>query len=397
MKRTLFGGTFIFLFTTLAWSPPALARPEYAVRYNIVQCTACHLSPVGGGPRNVYGKLFGAHGFKINPFLTQDYVSADFRALYYLPERHTDSKGGMGVMSASLGGHAALDEQKRVQLTIEHNIGGFSAASGEFRDTYALFRLADDDGKAHFFESLLVGRFRAPFGIITDEHRTYTRIQTATEWYTFETGILLSGTPSLNTHYDFALVSGENSTGDSLQQGQSERFGAVVNGRHIWGPVMFGASGSYHDHKPAGDSTQAASVYAVISVARLTAEKYPVSIRLEHTRARNWGARLVQGFAGDPAYPGSLGSAISQGYLVWVDYDFSQTLTLSYKYDRLMADQTYPADNYERHGFGLRWVPAPNTQVYLRSEFARATHPSERGSTAIGGQNANFAILQLSL
>jgi len=397
MKWMRFGGTFAVLVTSLAYSPHAWPRPEYAVRYNIVQCTACHISPVGGGPRNTNGKLFGARGLKINPFLTQDYVSADFRALYYRPQRQTDSNGGMGVMSASVAGHVALDEKKRVRLTLDHNLGGFSARGAQYRDTYALFRFVDDDGKPHFFESLLVGRFRAPFGIITDEHRTYTRVQTATEWYTFETGLLLSGTPSQNTHYDIGVVSGENSSGDALAQGQSERFGAIVNGRHMLGPVLMGISGSYHDHKPAAQSTQAASVYAVISIARISHEKYPFSLRLEHTRAKNWGARLQQGFTGDPNYGSSLGSAISQGYLAWVDYDFSQRLTFTYKYDRLMPDQTYPADYYERHGIGLRWVAAPNTLVYWRSEFARATHPSEHGSTAIGAQNANFAILQLSL
>src|SRR5882672_1001588 len=81
---------------------------QYAARYNINSCTACHISPTGGGPRNVDGKLFGAHNYQANPLLIQPFVSGDFRALYYYPQRPGESKGGMGVMSGSIAGHVHL-------------------------------------------------------------------------------------------------------------------------------------------------------------------------------------------------------------------------------------------------------------------------------------------------
>src|SRR5665213_3386586 len=172
--------TWIFFAIIFFSGLNAAAYPEYSARYNINSCTACHISPVGGGPRTINGKLFGARGYAINKALMQDFVSADFRALFYYPERANETKSGMGIMSGSVAGHVALDEEQKIHLVIEQNIAGFQQAN--MRDTYALYKFSPD-GKPAWFESLMVGRFREPFGIVTDEHRTYTRQATGTEWY----------------------------------------------------------------------------------------------------------------------------------------------------------------------------------------------------------------------
>lgn len=374
----------------------ALAYPEYAVRFNNIRCTACHVSPVGGGPRNTYGKLFGAHGYKINPVLAQDYVSADFRALYYLPQRSSDSRDGMGVMSGSVAGNVALDEEQRIRLVLEHNVGGFAA--GPYRDSYALFHFNNpNDGKNHWADSLMVGRFRTPFGIVTDEHRTYTRVQSATEWYTMETGFLFSGTPSDSIHYDLALINGENQTGQTLNKGASARWGSVANLRYMPGPIMLGASFSYYDREPSSSSRQAASFYTLISIGRWTNDVIPVAVALEHVRAKNWGSHLGQGFAKDSTYVSSVSSAQSEGWLASLEYRLNPRFVLIYKYDLLLADQNFPADFYSRHGLGFKWYVGPNVMIQTRTEFARATHPSEKGSTGVGGQSATYGLLQLSL
>ncbi len=386
---------FTVLTLLSLWPLFASAYPEYAVRLNVMKCTACHISPVGGGPRTVYGKLYGAHGYKINPVLAQDYVSADFRALYYLPDRAKASRDGMGIMSASVAGHAPLDADKRIHLVIEHNFGGFAAAP--YRDTYALFNLGPEGAKPRWADSVLIGRFRVPFGLITDEHRTYVRVQSATEWYTFETGALLSGTPTDKLHYDVAVVNGENQTGQTLNKGAANRWGTVLNVRYMPGPVMLGTSFSYHDHEPARESRQAASLYALLSVGRWTNDRIPAEFRFEHVTAKNWGANLGQGFAKDPAYVTSLKTSRSEGWLMSMNYRLSERFSLIYKYDLLTPDKKFASDFYQRHGFGFWWSVGPNVVVQARTELAQATHPSEAGSTGEAGQNASFLILQLSL
>jgi hypothetical protein len=372
----------------------AQAYPQYSVRYNVMSCRTCHLSPVGGGPRTVYGKLFGAHGYKTGKWQEQDYVSADLRVLFYYPQKPTESKSGMGIMSGSVAGHAPLDDDGRIQFVIEHNIAGFAAAP--LRDTYALFRLNVDD-KPNWFRTLLAGRFRAPFGIVTDEHRTYTRVQTATEWYTFETGLLLSGdSPGEFWHYDLALVNGENSGGQSLDQGVAPLWGTVLNVRWMPGAVMVGASGAYHEHSPARDSRSAASLYAILSVARWTDNRWPLTLEFEAAQAWGWGSNLGHGFANDPAYVSAVDRSVSRGGLAVVEWALSQRFVILYKLDYLIPDREFPADYYVRHGLGVRWWIGPNTIIQARTEVARAAPPSEAGSTQPAAQNATYALLQLA-
>ncbi len=384
---------FILSLSLIAILPAKLnASPQYAARYAINSCTACHLSPAGGGPRNLNGKLFGAGGFEMNHALAQDYISADFRALYYYPQEASSSKGGMGVMSASVAGHVFLDSAKRIHLVIEHNIAGFAMAP--YRDTYALLRLSEKVTPS-VFDTLIIGRFRVPFGIATDEHRTYVRFQNQTRWFDFETGAMLSGNPSYQWHYDLAVVNGEKSAGQSLNSGQALRWGTVANIRWMPGAVIFGLSGSIHDHEKADETRKSASVYSILSIGRWTQDRIPLTLQIEHARAWHWNSILTQGFVSDPAYGTAVMRSESRGWLVWLEWEFSRRLALIYKYDWLAPDRDFPADFYARHGVGWRWRIGPNALIQGRFEIAKATHPSEVRGEAIGRQSAVFGFLQL--
>ena len=389
----------IFLFFGLPFlfvgGGRAFAYPQYAVRHNVQSCTACHFSPVGGGPRNLNGKLYGAGPYRLNPFLKQDYVGADFRALYYYPQRPTDAKGGAGIMVASVWGHAAVDEAERIHLVLEHNIGGFSQAP--YRDTYVLFNLYPNNSGSHAFDTLLIGRFRAPFGIMTDEHRTYTRIQTATEFFTFETGALLSGNPGERWHYDVGLSNGDKNNGGGLTSGNAERYGGLINVRYMPGAVLVGASGEWFDRDPRRTSRQAGSLYSILSIGRMTNERIPLSIRIEHARAQNWNDHLGRGFLNDPAYVTSIKTSQSHGWLAFLEYDISAKLKAIYKYDRLTPDRDYPTDTTDRHGFGLEYQIGPNVWIRARTEFARSNIPAEKGSIAEDGQDATWTFLHLEI
>jgi hypothetical protein len=390
-------GLLLILLVSLIeiFSMRASARPEYALRYNIISCTACHYSPTGGGPKNIYGKLYGAHGFSLNPSLVQDYVSADFRVIDYYPEHVSESNDGAGVMSGSVAGHLALDSAQKIHLVVEDNIAGFTKAP--LRDTYALFRFAPADGQPHAFESLLVGRFRPPFGIITDEHRTYTRIQTATEWYTFETGAMLSGSPTSRLHYDFALVNGTKNAGQTFAPAEAEQTGAVANARYIFGATELGASTQYHTSTPMVSARSATSIYSIVSLDRATWGRIPASIYLEFVDAHNWDTNLGNGFANNMNYVTALGNSESQGWLAMLNYDLTRTFSLIYKFDMLTPDRDYPADYYLRHGFGFRYFVGPGVSLQMRTEWATATPPTEANSTKEGGQDATFGILQMEL
>jgi len=379
------------LLIVLLFAASAQAYPEYAVRYNNNSCTACHLSPVGGGPRTVDGKLFGAHGYALNKWLAQDYVSADFRALFYAPERPAASKSGIGIMSGSVAGHVTLDSAQRFHLVIEQNLAGFAQAAP--RDTYALYRF-NQEGKPAWFETLLIGRFREPFGIVTDEHRTYTRIQSGTEYYSEEAGALLSGEATgAHVHYDLAYVDGENTGGTSLAQNGAGQWGSVVNLRWMPGAAFIGTSYSYHRHDPREDSRHALSFYSVVSIARMTEDRVPLTIEVEHVRTWNWGGNLSRGFVNDQGYAASLSHTQADGWYALLRWDFSQRFALLYKFDWLTPDRSFPADYYQRYGLGIRYWLGPGVELQVRGELARATPTSEKDSHSIGAENASFALL----
>ena len=385
----------LVFFVTLFTAARVYARPEYAVRNNVVTCTACHLSETGGGSRNINGKLYGAHGYEINPLLLQEYVSADVRMLYYYPENATASKGGAGVMTGIVGGHAALDADQRVHVVLEHNVAGFAAAPN--RDVYGQYRFHEAPVTS-WLEAAQVGRMRVPFGIVTDEHRTYTRLLTATTFFDYETGGMLSGTPSDRVHYDVALVSGEKNPGTAPVTGGATRFGTVANVRYMPGPFVIGASGQYHDHKKHRESREAISLYSIVSLGRWTDNRVNTNLSLEFVRAWKWDSQLMsQGFAANPDYVASLATATANAWLLSVDHWISPRFAVLYKYDRLTPDRAYPSDYYERHGIGFKWYVAPNTLVMVRTEKARATHPSETPVRSTGAQDASFATLQFSL
>ncbi len=391
MTHVFNGGSFLLILIVLHLTPLIEARPEQAVLLNNIRCTSCHYSPVGGGPKNKNGKLFQNRLFQANPLLVQDYFSADVRALYYQPETPSDSKGGMGLMSGSMAGHVALDRAETIRLVVEHNFAGFAAAP--YRDTYLLVNFAKlkDDS---WFETLLVGRFRLPFGIVNDEHRTYTQIISNTQWFTFQNGLMLSGTPSSKIHYDFGLVNGINSTGQSLGQGQAEQFGGFFNIRYM--PTFFwiGFSGRYHE--TAGTQTsQAWSLYTVASINRLTNNKIPLSVNFEWTQSQGFNSILSQGYVSDPQFARASLLSKAEGLLAQLEYWLTPKLSLIYKYDWLIPDRKFPDDLYERHGMGIRWMIAVSIGLQLRSEMARATHPSEMTKQGTLAQDAHFAILEV--
>lgn len=382
----------LFLFITLIFILcKSEARPEYALVYNNNRCTSCHYNPSGGGPRNMNGKLFQNRWFSANSFLNQDYVSTDIRSIFYRPEKSTTSRGGQAIMSGSVALHAALDQEESVHLVLEHNVAGFNTAS--FRDTYVLFNLAAPKDNS-WFESLLVGRFRLPFGITTDEHRTYTRLASDSQWFSMQSGFMLSGTPSPTLHYDLGATNGLNNAGQTFAKGQSDSFGGFVNIRYMPSFFATGASARYHKATNAPNA-QATSLYAMLSAERLLQKNIPVIFNIEWTQALGFNYLLNNGYVSDPNYASSLVASRSQGWLFRTEYWVHPKVTLIYQYDRLQPDRHFSDDVYVRNGIGLRWAIAAFTQFQIRSEWAKATHPSESSKQGLLSQNAQFAILEV--
>ena len=68
MNIRMMGAAFAALafggLLTLAAPKPAEALPAYAAATGKA-CSACHVNPAGGGPRNAFGDAFAANGHKL--------------------------------------------------------------------------------------------------------------------------------------------------------------------------------------------------------------------------------------------------------------------------------------------------------------------------------------------
>lgn len=393
---------FLLFAVLLMVHSPCWARPEYAVRYNINRCTTCHTSPAGGGPRTVMGKNIGAFGYRPNQWNQFDKAGADIKMIYLRPRDARNARGGMGVMNGSAWINLKLNEDenpeaKEFRIVAEQNIGGFNAGP---RSWYARWQLSPSDATSWLPQYILVGRFLPAFGIMTDEHQTYVRLQTGTPWNTgIDTGFLLSANPSQEIHYDLAIMNGRKSSGQGISQALADQWGSIFNLRWLlpkW-PVMIGISASQYPATALSAVAHAQTVYSVISLARWTDNRLPLSLSFEFARAKNWNPSFTPAFVSENAFAEIVASANSEGRYFLADYEVKPYLSAQYKYDELILNRTYPADAYRRHGIGFKYRLENNAWILLRLEKALPGQPAEKKGTKYGAQDMAWAVLSVSI
>lgn len=391
------------IFNVIA-SSTSYSRPEYAIHHGINRCTICHISPSGGSERNLNGKYYGSRNFSPSPYSRQDLVSLDFRALYFAPENRPETNGGLAWMAGIVSLNLPLsqeDDKKEKRLVFGHNIGGFSAAQP--RNLYLRWKNYGEN-EYHFYpQYVLFGRFHAPFGLLTDEHRTYTRILTRNTWNDFEMGVLASGDISPEVHYDAALVNGEKTSGTSLGKDRALIWGQIINFRlqPFQGPILIGMSGSYHRRIKKEESPYAATIYGVLSLTRWSNGKINGSLSMEYTQAHFWNSENV-GIAGllqDPngVYLNTVSKSESSALLLQTTWDLNLQWSFLYRYEQLRLDRHFPADTFDRHGLGFRHFFDSNMILNTRIEFANARQPTQHSSSGKASIDGGWIVLQIGI
>lgn len=385
------------------------AKLEYALKIQANRCTTCHSSPVGGGHRSLTGKAFGPKSAPLQSFSEQDIFGFDLRSIAYTPvsTKNDKDRSGLGVMAAIPSvsiPFSATEEGKEWRLVYSHNLGGFQAKAN-IRDAYLRVKFHDDYRLLPQFIS--IGRFNPPFGIITDEHRTYVRQQTKTSWDDFEMGILFSGDWSHSLHYDIALVNtgGGRGFGEELIY----KWGAIANIRYMssWGWVA-GSSAfarqclSFKDFEfDKENCSSAVSLYQALSLDSLTNDWFPGVLLAEVVAGHNTNSYLQgNSFVSSPESLNSvLKDKISVGSLVQLNYNFLPDWTFIVKYDYLTLDWEYRKDAYYRVGFGLRHFFNNQTSLQARYEKAIATPDEEENpqTQALASQDTLWFLLQIKL
>ena len=391
---------FCLILYSFLFTQSALARPEYAAK-NQMSCTSCHASPWGGGPRNLYGKIYGARSLGAPITNSSDVYYADFRTLLFLPKKPVTSSNGLVIMEAAPSANVPIAENEdgsgmRVVATYD-----FSPLGAGVREAYIHWKFGPDEDR--LVSHLLVGRFNSPFGLLTDEHRTYAQALTNSTLNNYNAGIAISGEPVQTLHYDLALVN--NLSGNGSFNNQDFIWGNVFNLR--WSPAFFpgfiGASQNFQ-HSINQAEPFAFSGYAALSMDRITHNVVKGSLMGEVVTSKNWIDPLNNPSLNSPAffvptvdsaYQTATAASHSLAYYFQAKYDLNTRWSFFYKYDYLLFDQAFQGDGFARHGLGFEVFINSNVIFNARVEKAVVGRPEISGTNTLAAEDDLIAMLRL--
>lgn len=370
-----------------------------------MNCVNCHATPWGGGPRTVYGKIFGSHGHKASPFSKNDLYYGDARFLAFYPTHSTQSQSGVTQMQASASANVPViqgESGSEVRGVFTFNMAQLGGAYP--RDAFIRWQLPTDSGANPF--QLVFGRFYVPFGLLTDEHRTYTRIQTNMTYNNYDVGGAVAGNLGNDLHFDLAVVN-DFTTGGGFSN-HDLTAGVVLNIR--WNPsslpFLIGASGT-NSRTLLQPQPYASSLYGVLSLDRLTGFRASGSLSAERVDAQNWNNPLFNtglvtpGLSAffipttDTNYLAQVTYTASRGYYLLAKYNLNTTWTLLYKFDYLLLDTAHPEDAFTRHGFGFESYFNSNMILGARYEFANIGRVGVPSGSILAGINDFILTLRL--
>ena len=395
----------LFVTVITALSTTLWARPEYALKQKM-ECNLCHTTPWGGGPRTVFGKIYGSRNQGMAFTSKSDLYYGDLRALYFLPTKSpSNSANGLILMQASASANVPIikkNEQNKwgVRGLFTQDFGTLSPGP---REMVAIFETPSTGGL--WPTHLTFGRFYAPFGLLTDEHRTYTRMQTLTTLRDFEIGATVSGNPTSSIHYDLSLTNGFQSGGAFTVNDLT--YATIANLR--WNPTslpfFLGSSFSYHATNKNGANPYAVSGYSGLNFYQLTDNLIKASLLGEVVLARHWNQtslnHWVNSFFVPPSQPGyaaAVADSPSLGVYSEFKYDLFENFTLSYKFDSLAFNTDFLSDSFLKHSYGVRYQPLSNVILLARHEIGVPLRPGfEAESSSRASQNIVWMMLRLWL
>lgn len=382
-------------------SQTAHARPEYAVQLGMVNCTACHVSPTGGGHRNVNGKLFGTRNLETGETTKTDLYYADLRAMAYYPTGSSTIKNGLAMMEAipSVNIPVIRSNESTLRAVMGYSLGVSAVGA---RDIYLQWQLGQD-AENRFLKYFKMGRFVAPFGLLTDEHRTYTRIQSKTSINDYEMGFSASGDPLDSVHYDLALTQGFQSGGMLISGDMTYALTGNIRWEPFRLPFFVGTSLAGHRASKIKDLPYAWSVYEALSIDRLTGNRVSGSLLAEVSMARGWNDATrnpilnAHFLASDPAFAAAIADSTSLGFYVLANWDIHPRWRLFYKFDEIALDRRYLGDAFIRHGAGVRIVLNGYTHVQVRYEATQVGRAAIKPNSVLGAVNDVMATLHFWL
>lgn len=233
----------------MCFALPTIAEPYLAFKNNM-QCSACHVNPVGGGARNTYGAYYGTHVLPQTPGSLTNFdggslgetvrVGANFRANYY----QSDSDEGQDSRTfETQSGQIYLifqPKDSRFSLYIDEQIAPGGALN---REAFIMTKLGDTS-------YLKVGKLMLPYGIRLEDDTAFIRQATGFNFDTSDTGI------EWDVQWQKTFLSVALTNGSSGLANDDKKMSLLTRAEYLGNNWRIGVSGVYNDAE-LGARTQA--------------------------------------------------------------------------------------------------------------------------------------------
>jgi hypothetical protein len=351
-------GLFAVFSISLLGSSKAYAYPEM-VRYNYVNCTACHVSPTGGGTLTAYGRqtsrdvlsTWGEEGEERPAYFinSPEWLSlgGDYRSAYSYENTPSLEMGQLSFMQLDV--EAAVQYK---QFTFDASLGYQDPSQPNLWHDYVISRR--HYVMYHATDEIAVrgGRFFPAFGIYTPNHSQVTR-----SLLNIEAPEQVGQGESYNLEFSYL---GDNynviATGIFGRPDDTGVAGTANDTYHEYGASLV-VSRAIADHYKVGlsymygtDSAQRRHVIGPYAILGFT-QKFYLMTELDFQRATNTTAGLGDPMTSGIAQTNRLGYELIKGLNLILDQeyarlDFSQWNTLT-----------------QRYGAGVWWFPRPHLEA----------------------------------
>jgi len=252
------GHGLLAIFIMMAAMAGVRAEP-YLAAYEGLQCSACHVSPAGGGMRSAYGNVYAQNQLAARRIGNADdppwngeisqwlAVGANLRAGYsYVDTPNEKSASGFDVNRGTFYAEARIIPQ-RLSVYVDQQ---FAPGASINREAY--LRLSTQTRKMY----LVAGQFFLPYGLRIQDDSSFIRQVSGVNFFNPDRGIMLgyeSGPWS-------TMLSVTNGNGGTVDNDSGKQVGLVASyARSTW---RVGTSINYND-ADAGDR-QMQNIFATL-------------------------------------------------------------------------------------------------------------------------------------
>lgn len=218
----------------------AAAEPYLAFKNNL-QCSACHVNPIGGGARTAYGALYGTQmlpqhagsGTQFDAGNISDTfrIGANFRANYF--DHESDGGEDTSSFQTQTGQVYFIFQPKdsRFTLYVDEQIAPGTALN---RETFILTRL----GEGYYLKA---GKIMLPYGIRLEDNSAFTRQASGINFQNSDNGV------ELGAQYTHTFINLAISNGTSSLTNDDKRMQYLARVEYLQGNWRVGSSALIND------------------------------------------------------------------------------------------------------------------------------------------------------